>query len=168
MFFKFVFLILLLGIAWNAVRLNALATDEFDGLWPGERFQSHHQTTAPPVLFKSRPMVERLDAYKVLGLPDLASDDEIKQAYRQQLKVYQLNMMRPLYRGAREEANAMLAEVKEAYEILTTKKRCLYDLGFHMDKKRYEECANAWIIKNHQEALKRMKKNEGKRGGKRH
>lgn len=53
------------------------------------------------------------DPYEVLGIPQGASDDEIKAAYRKMAKKYH-----PDLNGGSAEAEAKMKEVNEAYNIL--------------------------------------------------
>ena len=53
------------------------------------------------------------DPYEVLGIPQGASDDEIKAAYRKLAKKYH-----PDLNGGSAEAEARMKEVNEAYDIL--------------------------------------------------
>ena len=53
------------------------------------------------------------DPYEVLGIPQTATDDEIKAAYRRLAKKYH-----PDLNGGSAEAEAKMKEVNEAYNIL--------------------------------------------------
>ena len=53
------------------------------------------------------------DPYEVLGIPQTATDDEIKAAYRKLAKKYH-----PDLNGGSAEAEARMKEVTEAYNIL--------------------------------------------------
>ena len=72
-------------------------------------------------------LAEKRDYYEVLGVPKNASDDEIKNAFRKQAKLYH-----PDLHPGDKEAEAKFKEVNEAYEVLSDKdKRARYDQFGH-------------------------------------
>lgn len=73
-------------------------------------------------------MAEKRDYYEVLGVNKNASEEEIKKAYKQQVKKYHPD----IYQGDKEYAENMMKEVNEAYEVLSTpEKKAKYDQFGH-------------------------------------
>lgn len=73
-------------------------------------------------------MAEKRDYYEVLGVNKDASDEEIKRAYKQQVKKYHPD----IYQGDKAYAENMMKEVNEAYDVLSTpEKKAKYDQFGH-------------------------------------
>lgn len=56
------------------------------------------------------------EAYKVLEIPETASDDEVKKAYRNMAKKYHPDTVAELGESAQKAAEAKFKKLKEAYE----------------------------------------------------
>lgn len=82
--------------------------------------------------------MKQKDYYKVLGLEQGASDQEIKQAYRRLARKYH-----PDVNPNNKQAEARFKEVNEAYQVLSDKqKREQYD-RFGPDWERYQQVGGA-------------------------
>jgi len=78
------------------------------------------------------------DPYKVLGVTPLASENEIKKAYRKKTKIYHSDQ-NPALKGWADEQTR---DVEEAYTILTDiKKRKEYDGSHQFQLKRVRKTA---------------------------
>ncbi|MCX7615681.1 MAG: J domain-containing protein [Clostridiales bacterium] len=73
---------------------------------------------------KGESTMDYKDYYKILGVEQTASGDEVKKAYRKLAKEYHPD----LAKGSREKAEERFKEISEAYEVLgDEKKRAKYD-----------------------------------------
>jgi curved DNA-binding protein CbpA len=71
------------------------------------------------------------DLYKILGLTNQATTAEIRSAYRQLARKYHPDV------SASPDANALFAQINEAYHILIDQqRRAAYDRGDYRDKSR--------------------------------
>ncbi|XXH01931.1 hypothetical protein Hte_008294 [Hypoxylon texense] len=68
----------------------------------------------------------------------------------------------------KDEAEKEVADIREAYETLTTRDRCRHDLKIHRDMTRYEDCVNDWVLKEYNEKMLQMtEEREAEEGRKR-
>ncbi len=76
--------------------------------------------------------VER-DPYRVIGVPPIANDSEIKKAYRQKSKMYHPDLNPDI----RIWADEKMKELVEAYNIVSEpEKKKAYDMTFHLQYRR--------------------------------
>jgi len=76
----------------------------------------------------------RADYYELLRVPSVASQMEIKKAYRERAAEWHPDKKSHLDEAARKNAEAMFKKIGEAYEVLTdTAKKELYDKGYDLE-----------------------------------
>lgn len=61
--------------------------------------------------------------YDVLDIPWFSPVETVKKAYREKLMIYHPDK----FGGDEEEANMKIHQAREAYQVLTSKERCMYD-----------------------------------------
>lgn len=122
------------------ITAKLLDDDGFDG--------SHSNAKSEPSGPLFRPGQRITNAYEILEVPMFANDDEIRRGYRRQVRLHHPDKFRGRGMDA-EAANEKFIRIKEAHRILTTKERCLHDLNLNGDAKRWKQCSDYWIIKNH-------------------
>ncbi|KAI0116172.1 hypothetical protein F4776DRAFT_637053 [Hypoxylon sp. NC0597] len=63
--------------------------------------------------------------YDVLGIPLFSSDEAVRSAYRLQAKIHHPDKVKA---GDKERATEEMVRINKAYEFLSSRDRCLYDL----------------------------------------
>lgn len=84
--------------------------------------------------------------YDVLNIPVSASVAEVKQAYRQAIKLNHPDKA-PAREKSNQEAEKMTIRITEAYDVLSSQRRCVYDLqtmrtgypGCHRCREKYAD-----------------------------
>ena len=90
--------------------------------------------------------MELIDYYKVLGLPNTATQDEIKKAYRKLARKYH-----PDVNPNAEEAKKSFQQINEANEVLSDPEK----------RKKYDQYGKDW---EHAEAYEEAKKQKARQG----
>lgn len=79
-----------------------------------------------------------MNLYETLGIPKTASDDEIKRAYNRLVLKYHPDRNKNKSEAEMKEITAKFMAVKEAYDVLSDKKkRAAYDKYGHVDGGKY-------------------------------
>ncbi|CAE7667924.1 dnajc7 [Symbiodinium pilosum] len=77
---------------------------------------------------------KRKNYYEVLGVPSVASQLEIKKAYRERAAEWHPDKKSHLDEAARKNAEEMFKTIGEAYEVLTDpNKKELYEKGYDLE-----------------------------------
>ncbi|KAI1660380.1 DnaJ-domain-containing protein [Daldinia decipiens] len=84
---------------------------------------------------------DSLDYYEVLDIPRFSPIETVKKAYREKLTIYHPDK----FEGDEEEANMKTHRAREAYQVLTSKDRCMYDFGLGSGIRRFADCNQVWI-----------------------
>ncbi|KAL7619894.1 hypothetical protein AAE478_010441 [Parahypoxylon ruwenzoriense] len=96
-----------------------------------------------PDISSIKPSERRLSHYEVLGLPNFASDELVRAAFRRKIRIHHPDKV-----GAdkKEVATLQTQRIREAYDGLSGKKRCLYDFNMHGQMKWFLECSDKWLM----------------------
>jgi len=87
--------------------------------------------------------VKRPDYYELLKVPSVASQLEIKKAYRERASEWHPDKKSHLDEDMRKNAEEMFKRIGEAYEVLTSPtKRELYDKGYDLEGMQEQEEMN--------------------------
>ncbi|KAI0382445.1 hypothetical protein F5Y04DRAFT_287885 [Hypomontagnella monticulosa] len=84
-----------------------------------------------------------LTLYEVLEIPDFSTVKTVRSAYRRQLKKYHPDKVKE---SERQEAAEKMVLIREAYDILSSKERCLYDYRLGDDFAAYIACSNSYVL----------------------
>ncbi|KAI1476407.1 DnaJ-domain-containing protein [Daldinia eschscholtzii] len=114
--------------------------------------------TNEKVLAKN-PSRSSVNHYETLGIPLFSQDEAIKRAYRDKLKLIHPDK----FKGGKEEANLEVHRVTEAYKILTSKERCMYDFNLGSGIGRFADCNQKWLDRKNEELAEKRKEVKGKR-----
>merc|ERR1712060_441772 len=77
---------------------------------------------------------KRTGYYDLLGVPSVASQLEIKKAYRERAAEWHPDKKGHLDEAAKKNAEEMFKRIGEAYEVLTdAQKKELYDKGYDLE-----------------------------------
>merc|ERR1712008_374 len=77
---------------------------------------------------------KRANYYELLGVPSIASQLEIKKAYRERAAEWHPDKKGHLDEEAKKNAESMFKRIGEAYEVLTDpQKKELYDKGYDLE-----------------------------------
>lgn len=99
----------------DEVALRKLSNRDKERARTDPSFQPKDEDFTQPVTFKYNPQV---NYYKVLGIEDLASQDEVKKAYRKLSLVYHPDKTRDLSQEEKDEYAEVFIELKNAYKLL--------------------------------------------------
>merc|ERR1712217_154705 len=108
------------------------AVKELEGLFSWHRDQNvYDKLHEAKFLLRKK---KRANYYELLGVPSVASQLEIKKAYRERAAEWHPDKKGHLDEAARKNAEEMFKRIGEAYEVLTdaTKKE-LYDKGYDLE-----------------------------------
>jgi len=124
------------------------AVKELEGL-----FSWHRDQTVYDKLHEAKFLLrkkKRANYYELLGVPSIASQLEIKKAYRERAAEWHPDKKGHLDEEAKKNAETMFKRIGEAYEVLTDpQKKELYDKGYDLEgideqielkKRRTEGC----------------------------
>merc|ERR1719343_726650 len=108
------------------------AVKELEGL-----FSWHREQTVYDKLQEAKFLLrkkKRTNYYELLGVPSIASQLEIKKAYRERAAEWHPDKKGHLDEAARKNAEGMFKRIGEAYEVLTNAERKeLYDKGYDLE-----------------------------------
>mmetsp|Transcript_124518 Transcript_124518/g.265462 ORF Transcript_124518/g.265462 Transcript_124518/m.265462 type:complete len:693 (+) Transcript_124518:79-2157(+) len=133
--------------AFQALDRHEDAVKELEGV-----FQWHREQSVYDKLQEAKFLLrkhKRVNYYEMLGVPSIASQMEIKKAYRERASEWHPDKKGHLDEEARKNAEEMFKKIGEAYEVLTdAQKKELYDKGHDLQgieeqielKKRRTEC----------------------------
>mmetsp|Transcript_28343 Transcript_28343/g.90140 ORF Transcript_28343/g.90140 Transcript_28343/m.90140 type:complete len:420 (+) Transcript_28343:3-1262(+) len=108
------------------------AVKELEGLFSWHREQGvYDKLQEAKFLLRKK---QRANYYELLGVPSVASQLEIKKAYRERAAEWHPDKKGHLDDAAKKNAEAMFKRIGEAYEVLTDpQKKELYDKGYDLE-----------------------------------
>jgi len=108
------------------------AVKELEGLLQWHREQSVFEKLQEAKFLLRKK--KRANYYELLGVPSVASQLEIKKAYRERAAEWHPDKKGHLDEASRKNAEEMFKRIGEAYEVLTdAQKKELYDKGYDLD-----------------------------------
>ncbi|KAI0851741.1 hypothetical protein F5Y00DRAFT_259231 [Daldinia vernicosa] len=97
-----------------------------------------------------------LNHYEILEIPLFSSVETVKEAYHEKLTIYYPEN----FRGDEEEASMKIHQIRESYQVLTGKERCIYDFNLGSGIRRFVDCNQARL--DREEEIFNEKRKEAK------
>jgi len=118
--------------ALQALDRHEDAVKELEGLFQWHRDQGvYDKLQEAKFLLRKK---KRANYYELLGVPSIASQLEIKKAYRERAAEWHPDKKGHLDEAAKKNAESMFKRIGEAYEVLTdVQKKDLYDKGYDLE-----------------------------------
>ncbi|KAI0122007.1 hypothetical protein F4814DRAFT_407281 [Daldinia grandis] len=82
-----------------------------------------------------------LNHYEVLDIPWFSPAETVKKAYHKKLLIYSPDK----FKGDEKEANTKIQQVREAYQTLTSKERCMHDFNLGSGIRHFVNCNQVWL-----------------------